>query len=357
MNKCVFTIDRSLRAIVPGELYYWSDSAPFLGLEHAPGLDLESNRRALFGRCDIDQFLTAEHSGVSIWFDMYIGIELQTPNINKIFLPTSFLQCCAEFKRHFGDDWSWSTSRTRAVACAMRQPRYPRLIASCWLENHRDQIDFAYTQNWDPEERLPGLYEILQIGGLKDWTDAWGPETLQLPEHRVGSVEEMGVIGSFLALYNQIYQHAASAVVIGAVCWEWASEIDEKYLYAVYSGCIPLVHGYGMYNRLSALGFDTFDDVIDTSSQWERNPILAAWNLWEHNKDFFANVKNIVSDSAVQQRLQSNLALAQDLSRLKNNAINNLNDRASIEASHLQKIYGLSNWHELTNSFAINNTC
>jgi hypothetical protein len=337
-----------LQTIIPGKLYKWGDHSPFLGIEHVSELDLESKRQTLFGRCDIDQFLTSEHSEAAIWFDTYLSIELQTKDANKIFLPTVFIKFCDDFKKHFGDDWSWSTQRTRAVACAMNKPRYFRLIASCWLANYRDQIDFDYTQNWDPEERVPGLYEILQIGGIKDWTGTGGPDLLQLPEHRIGPFDDIGIVDSFLALYENVYRRAASAVVIGAVCWEWASEICEKYLYAVYAGCIPLVQGYGVYDRLQALGFDTFDDIIDISSQWERNPIFAAWNLWERNKDFFANAKDIVSDPAVQRRLRSNLTLTQDLLRLKNNAINNLNDIASIEASHLQKIYELSNWYEFT---------
>ena len=320
-----------LHTIIPGELYKWGDNAPFLGIEQVCELDLESKRRTLFGRCDIDQFLTTKHSGASVWFDTYLGIELKTLDINKIFLPIMFIRDCANFKKHFGDDWSWSTQRILDVVCAMHKPRYPRLIASCWLANHQDQIDFAYTQNWDPEERVPGLYEILQIGGLKDWTGDWGPELLQLPEHRVGSFKDMGFVDSFSALYENIYRHAASAVVIGAVGWERASEVCEKYLYAVYAGCIPLVQGYGVYDRLQALGFDTFSDIIDTSSQWERNPIFAAWNLWERNKDFFANAKNIVSDPVVQHRLRSNLALVKDIKQLIRNAYQNLNDSKARE--------------------------
>lgn len=318
-----------LKNIIPGEIYQWGDSTTHLGLEQVVDLDLESKRQQLFGRCDIEQHFTPAHAGTAVLFETYIGINLASSCIKQIYFPSVFLQHSFDLQKHLDTNWTWSTHRPHSVACAMRQSRYPRLIASCWLANNADHIDFVYTQNWDPDERMAALYELLQIGGIKDWTGEWGPDLLQLPERRLDLWEEHDLSTNFATLYDAVYSQAAAAVVIGPVCWEQGADIDEKYLLAVLSGCIPIMQGYGIYDRLRCLGFDTFDDVIDTTSQWETNPVMAAWNMWEHNRCFFRQAKDIVADAQIQRRLRNNFDLAQDLERLSHNAINNLNNAES----------------------------
>lgn len=316
----------ALRTIVPGIVYSWIDHTTFFGLEDVAHLDLESKRRELFGHCDIENYLTPERTGIGILFNTYIGIELTNKDVNPIYFPSVFMNCCFVLKKKLGSDWSWPRHRTHSVVCLMNQPRYPRLIASCWLANNAGDIDFVYTQNWDSNERQAALYELFQLGGMKDWTGTWGPNLAQLPENRVGLWKDNDLTTNFEMLYDAAYSRAAVAVVIGAVCWERGSEICEKYLFSVLSGCIPIVQGYGVYDRLRRLGFDTFDDLIDTSSQWDTNPITAAWNMWEHNRDFLTQAKDIAADPQIQTRLQHNFDLALDLKQLRYNAIHALND-------------------------------
>jgi hypothetical protein len=314
-------------------------------------LTVEQKRQELFGRCDIDQQITPDVAAATIWFDTYLHIELGQ-DVNKIFFPAYFMGEAVQFRERFGSDWpaQWPARRSRAVVCTMGKIRYPRVIASCWLANHADQLDFSYTQNWQPTDCEPLLYELLQIGGLKDWTDQWGPALRQLPQRTVG---QPGVAVTdhhdntariFEMMYADTYRDAAACVVIGAVCWERACEICEKYLQAVYSGCIPLMQGYRCYDRLRDLGFDVFDDIIDTSSQHETNPVLAAWNLWQRNLEFFQQAPEILARPDVQERLRHNFRLAQDLPALYHNSVYRLNSEASqqIFQQHKHKIWAES---------------
>lgn len=334
--------EAALKTIILGEVYRWGDMTTFLGLEHVLDLDLESRRKTLFGRCDVEQHIVSVPPGSAILFETYINLVLPSSDITKIYFPSCFIMCSSDLREKFGTAPRWSKNRKHSVACVMNQPRYPRLITSCWLANNVDLIDFVYTQHWDPDERIAALYELLQIGGMKDWTNDWGPRLLQLPESRVG-IYDKNLVNNFAMLYDEVYSQAASAIVMSAVCWEHGAELEEKYLHAVLSGCIPIVQGYGIYDRLGLLGFDTFEDLIDTSSQWDTNPITAAWNLCEHNRDFFTGAKDIVADPAIQDRLRHNFELAQDFQRLSHNVINALNDISARDLWYQHRL-----WHHLS---------
>ena len=136
-------------------------------------------------------------------------------------------------------------------------------------------------------------------------------------------------------------------MVVSAVGWEWACDLDEKYLFAVYSGCIPLVHGYKIYDRLECLGFDTFRDIIDTSSQYEKNPILSIWNLLDSNLDFFKKAKNIIARPDIQARLQHNWRLSRNVKALYQNSKNNLN---TPNGRALLKKYKLQIWDHFSDT-------
>jgi hypothetical protein len=106
-----------------------------------------------------------------------------------------------------------------------------------------------------------------------------------------------------------MFDTTAISIVLEPVFWEHGSNITEKYIHAVYGGTIPLVNGYKIYDVLSQLGFDTFSDVIDTSSQYELDPVLRVWNMLEKNKHVFAQWKELMSDQHIQNRLINNLNL------------------------------------------------
>ena len=338
-----------LAPIKPNALYHWGD-APFYGLEHVRHLELENKRKFLFGRCETQNYLSSEHENAAIVFTSYLNLDCPDIVSEKIFIPAWMLRFCSQFLAHFESNWHWSRIRSHDVTCAMHKARYPRLVTSCWLANHQDDVSFTYTQNWDPQERMSALYEVMQIGGLKDWTNSWGPELRQLPANKV-SYNPNGDALNFLELYHSITKHAAACVVISAACWEWAGDTCEKYLIAVYSGCIPLVQGYKIYDSLKKLGFDTFDDIIDTSSQDDKNPITAIWNLWDRNKVFLQHAREIIQRSDIQERLRHNFMLARDISLLGRRSIERLNSYRAQEIFYKNKKDCLSMYTDVLQYF------
>jgi hypothetical protein len=339
------TESAQLKPVVKGKVYHWIDMAPTIDLSALSGLDIETKRSRLFGRCDVDQWIYNQTCEKTVLFDTYIDLDLKSQNIEKLFFPSLFLSQCQIFKQYISKDWHWDSKRKHAVACAMRIPRPSRFIASCWLANHADQVDFVYTQNWQQDQCTDRLSELLDIGGVKH------AAPLQLPYRAVGQLPQDGshaYIHNFKILYHGLFKDSAAAVVTSAVFWEHGSELCEKYLNAVYSGCIPLLQGYKIYNRLQAMGFDVFDDVIDTSSQWDTNPVTAAWNLWERNTEFFKNAQSIVQRPDIQRRLRNNFQLLQNGAKLFDNIINQLNEKDARSTFLLHQsdiLEYLENWH------------
>lgn len=328
--------------IVPGSLYHWGDGMPHLGLEHASHLDIAAKRQALFGHCTIDNIITPEQRAAIILFDVYAWIDMAEPQPQRVFFPSFFVCQCQELLARFGRDWAWNDHKTLDVVCLMRLPKYGRLVASCWLANHAHEVSFSYTQLWDCDQHRAGLEELLQIGGLRDWTGAWGPETVMLPRTHHHDLEGTSLVLNFQKLYADVYAQAAACVVLTGTFWERGCELCDKYLAAVYSGCIPVVQGYRVYDRLRALGFDVFDDVIDTSSQYESNSVLAAWNLWDRNLAFFQRATEISRRPDIQRRLRRNLEHAQDLGSVYRNAMLGLNTPAQRE---ILEVYKQQIWH------------
>lgn len=320
-------------------------------------MDLQEKRLYLFGHSLLDQYLVHVDDLHAVVFPVHIYYQ-SVRSLEQIYLPTVFLGYCDGFNKEFGSSWSWKSTRTYDLACTMYKARYSRLLASCWLANNQNMLTFTYTQNWLESDTLSTLDELLQLGGLSDWTREWGPRLMQLPKNTLPTSNTIGtspVLSEFKILYESIYSNAAVCVVIGGIGWEHGCELCEKYLYAVYSGCIPVVYGYRIYDRLKALGFDTFDDIIDTSSQYDPNPITAIWNLFERNRQFFYKARILHQTPEIQKRLRKNLQLIQNLESVYRSALVNLNSMSSQQLYHdYQKVvHRHLNCEDLLNSFMI----
>lgn len=321
--------------VVPDKIYFRYDGAPDLSLAQVTELTLEQKRTFLYGQCLLDRCLTDQQKSGMLINDSYL--QLEHPGIKNIFfVPMQFLTPSWYFVQNRVP--ARVESRVRVPLTApMNTMRYARMIASCWLANHAD-FDFLYTQNWsDDQQALACIDELLQIGSMRDWTGSWGPVPKQLPRNFLdctGAIEDFG--GShtaqiFSSLRDEIYAPAASCLVIQSTFWEHGCELNEKYLFAVYSGCIPLVQGYRIYDRLRDLGFDVFDDIIDTTSQHESNPVRAAWMVLEHNRDFLARCLELHKRSDIQQRLWNNIKVAQDVPALYRRCLHRLNDADKLQ--------------------------
>jgi len=318
------------------DLLIWHDHMPHLGLpDETRNMLLDEKKKILFGANTIDKELSnITDNNFSIVFDHYLNLNLSS-KIEKIFFPGFFLSCCMKYSV------KQTCKKTISTVCPMNKSRFARILASCWLYNQNQQIDFLYSQMFDSDKHsLDTLYELLQVGGLKDWKGVQGPTVNLLPKKFFKTYKENSI--NFDDIFDILYAEAASVIVLEPVFWEHGSIITEKYLQAVLAKSVPLINGYNVYNSLSKLGFDVFDDIIDTSSQYEKNPVLAVWNLLEKNKDFFYNSVDIVNNyPQIQQRLQNNIDLVTaNCNTLYKNSVQNLNNSNAIEnfLKHKNKI-------------------
>jgi len=317
-----------LKPIANG-IYHWGDT-PFFGLHEIQHLDLESKRKELFGRCEIIRCINPNLPIEAVVFGVYVDIDHPDLHMEKIFLPVYLLKYADHLRQMFPQDIEWPDYRDYDFCCAMARPRYPRIVASCWMANHSKEFKFLHSQNWQPSATEQTLFELLQIGGFKDWTDSWGPDCIQMPYVYYPDQADWDKPAKFQILYKNLYHNAAAGIVIGAISWEWASELCEKYLFAVYSGCIPIVHGYKIYERLEKIGFDTFSDVIDTSSQYDKNLIRATWSLFDKNQKFFTQARDIIQRPDIKKRLKNNIRVAKNIGALYRNSLKNLNSPSAL---------------------------
>jgi hypothetical protein len=210
----------------------------------------------------------------------------------------------------------------------MNKIRDSRLLASCWFSNNK--IDgFLYTQSWTSTDStaLAKLDELLQLGNIIDWTHEFGPHVKMLEQHwftcdnyPIGKYSN-NHDNFFNSGIKQIFDTTAISIVLEPVFWEHGSIVCEKYINAIYGGTIPIVSGYQVYDSLSKLGFDTFSDIIDTSSQYELDSVLRIWNMLEKNKKIFAQWQDIISDPQIQNRIVNNLTLLQTPDQIFKNSI------------------------------------
>jgi hypothetical protein len=300
------------------DLILWGDHMPALGLDIAPDLDLNTKREWLFGRNTIDDALSQIPLDCAVLFDHYLNISL-TSSRQTIFLPWFFLRCCVDYADFTTSDHL--PKKHVPLVCPMNKKRYARVLASCWLANHEKEINLHYTQNWDTCDDV--LYELVQLGGLKDWTGEWGPEIKTMPRQFFGDYGPNHL--NYKNIFKDIYENSASVIVLEPVFWEYGSILTEKYLQAVLGGCIPLVNGYKIYDHLESIGFETFGDIIDQSSQYEKNSVLAVWYLMDKNIDFFQSVIDIYHEKSVRERLLHNINHAKNYRLLYKNMLENLN--------------------------------
>lgn len=298
-----------------------------LGLADVMDLDMDAKRQYLFGRNTVDDALDhdPEVGDALVMFDHYLDLKLYTPGRQKLFLPMALLNWCRQHHNQNKDAQFSTAPKTVSLFSAMHKPRYPRFLVSCWL-SQQQSLKFNYTQSWEQHEHLDKLCEVLQLGYLRDWTKTWGPKLTNMPKNFFGGSDDMlhTELNSW-KMVADLYVKAAAAAVLEPVFWEQGCIITEKYLQAVLGGCIPLVNGYRVYDCLAALGFDTFNDVIDTSSQHETNPVLAAWNMLEKNRDFLQNALDISHDRGIQERLRENFELARNRAKIFKNSLLHLN--------------------------------
>lgn len=318
----------------------------FIVRDHMPDVNfqsgsLENARIEYFGKNTIHELFVSQglsYKDYFFIFDHYLNFD--DFGSNGYFYPDFFLKTAINYQKFSSNHKIDFTKKIQGINCLMNKIRPPRILASCWFANNKvDQL--LHTQSWanTDDRALNLLDELLQIGNLIDWTHENGLDTRMLEHHWIdydsnaplnstnNSSEETNFTHSNYV--GPICNITAISVVLEPVFWEHASIATEKYMHAIYGGTIPLVSGYKIYDSLAILGFDTFSDIIDTSSQYELDPVLRIWNMLENNKNLFSHWQDLILDPQIQNRIINNLILLQDPKNIFKNSIK-LNSEESL---------------------------
>ncbi len=230
--------------------------------------------------------------------------------------------------------------KTCAFNIVMNKIRPDRLLTSCWLNNNKQHYDFLYTQSWNQADVTHQLYELLQIGGITDYKNSSNITIETMPKKWIGSEYAGGNATNFQQNVSDVFYQSVFSIVLEPVFWENDCNITEKYLNALYGLTIPIVSGYNSCNFLKSMGFDVFDDIIDTSYQHIENASTRSWQMMELNKTVFSDAKTIIKDKTVQQRIIKNLEWARQPRTLFETAFLNLN-------SVKEKQFFIDNYHDI----------
>ena len=197
--------------------------------------------------------------------------------------------------------------------------REARLLASCWIQNNIKD-NFLHTQPYNLSENYTGdlLDYILNVEDIDlkreilpvNWITIDSSKEKYIPEWRVYKFPNM--ITSFYTGFNQPYLDSVFSIVIEPVFWEHGCMLTEKYIYSVAGGTIPIVNGYKVYDCIKEMGFDTFDDIINTETQYSKNPIERILGLLDNNKQVLEHADQIINDPSVQRRLLNNIEVLQN---------------------------------------------
>lgn len=309
---------------------------------------LTHDRITYFGKNTIRDLFAAQSLNYEDYFFIFdTYLYFADFDSNGYFYPSWLLDTAIDYQKFSPQHSIDFTKKTHGVNCVMNKMRPSRLLTSCWLTNNKvDRL--LYTQSWSDTNGagLNLLDELLQLGDLIDWTHEFGPGVRMLEQrwidHQGNSPSKYLNNSSneknfFHSGINAMFDNTAISIVLEPIFWEHGSIASEKYMHAIYGGTIPLVSGYKIYDSLDKLGFDTFSDIIDTSSQYELDPVLRIWNMLENNKKLFSQWQDLITDPQIQSRIINNLILLQDPETIFKNSIS-LNSEQS-----LNKIMGLKN--------------
>lgn len=225
-----------------------------------------------------------------VYFDHYIKWE--TFPYNTHCVPLFFLYSCIHFSS-IPIDLNSMNDNNRCFIM-MNKKRNNRLLVSAWMNEHKNNIQFSYTQSWENTENtkllLQELTRITDFTNLDTCLDKnWLPYKETTPNIYTTNNNNLVIWENVVGEY---FKSSTIAIITETVFWEKASAITEKYLMALYGCCFPIFcGGYKMADAVEELGFDVFDDIIDHSYQYEIHPTDRVLKALENNRNILENDK------------------------------------------------------------------
>jgi hypothetical protein len=306
--------DVDLTIMKSSDLFVMIDHMPHISLDNCQGKTIDELKTELFGKNSYIPIFAA--AGIDITnnffiFDSYIYLEEFSKNDNVVYLPVALHQCANIHNKTVASTYIDFSKKTISFNCPMNNQRYNRIITSCWLYNNKNDLIFDYTQSWQSDEKNNLLFELLKIAELATWEGSHYEIKCLNKKHIISDVGGFNFMSN-VAEYSNLLNKSAVSIVLNVNFWENGCSLDEKYFNAVITGTIPLCDGYKFYDTIKQIGLDTFDDIIDTSYQYELNPCLRAWKMMEQNKHLLSNGLKVIQRTDIQERILHNFELIKD---------------------------------------------
>ena len=216
------------------------------------------------------------------------------------------------------------TKRKYKFICLQSKPRMHRIITSSWLNENFNKEEFYYTINFNVEQE--GIAVHLQF------IDDLYPG---LPVHFIEEVDYSNKIANDLSVdkfYRLFYPYSSNAIfniVTEPEFFIHGYHHSEKTDQAFLSYNIPIVHGYSACDSIKKIGFDMFEDIVNYSSQYIKDPFERTFRLLNDNKEILKNAHDILT-TEVMQRLEYNNKLIRNKD-INNDLLYKLNDKSNIE--------------------------
>lgn len=192
------------------------------------------------------------------------------------------------------------------LSCSMNKPREARLLMSCWLMNEYPHDDLMYSLGLGKDTTPSTFKTMVQLSGRDYPLRSLHPRWYGNPYDR----KNADIFNNYLK--NNIFDPSVFSIVMEPVFWEHGTIITEKYINAVLGKTIPIVYGYKVVDVLKSMGFDTFDDILDTSYQYETNPFNRLFKMVEDNMDAISHAFDFVYDIEIRSRILQNVEVVKN---------------------------------------------
>jgi len=230
----------------------------------------------------------------TIWiYDSYMCCESTK---NSIFMPAFTMF------HDFYDPQHIQPKRKYKFVTFNNKSRLHRIYCSAWIKKHFNQQEYFYTCRFNVEDE--------HITEHLHFIENPGPG-LPFKELNTGKCGEIVSGDDFRNVFYEYSTDAVFQIVNENAFWEDACHISEKTAWAILSYNIPIVTGYKIAEKMEQVGFDMFTDIVDYSSQHERNPWIRTKKLLHDNLKVLKDAHNILNNK-ILYRLNKNYNLLTD---------------------------------------------